>query len=472
MPFDERHIDPDPGLLVRALRSATRSANDGQQERRLEKQSDFWVRFLRRVRSQPEGWQRWVGGRGGRPAPLVEAAWWTDPVGRKHWRIQGRRLRWDEPSNFDFARFSLWRVYPNRLMLRERDGRFELLGVCRCGAAGPVETLAWMGECCGPCHDRKEEGLPPLPGPDWPMVLPKQNAAQILGLTFTDDGRLLSSCAGGWLVRWDLETGSSEILLHWHRHCIFPLAVSSTGAIAVGSSDGLVLLRQGEGDWREVPLPWMYVHSLAFSPAGDWLAVAGTGCFLVDLGGVEPSPLGVLDGDSSSAVAFGPDGRSYWMVTTRGEVVRLDAGGEGRTVLHSQLVEATDYDFQMIYEGGSDHLRCSPDGRWLAVVSWWLNEGLYIYDLTTGIWSHLADMTLGATQNMAFTSDDKLVCGDCLGSASLLDPTSGRMLGRLHAVPEGTDHLRPAFSADGALLALGTGKGIIHVVPLQSLLEV
>src|SRR5262249_12343431 len=68
-PLAERHIDPAPVLLTRSLQRALRSANGRLEVRRLTKTADYWAGFLRRARKKPEGWQRWVGGRGGAPAP-------------------------------------------------------------------------------------------------------------------------------------------------------------------------------------------------------------------------------------------------------------------------------------------------------------------------------------------------------------------------------------------------------------------
>ena len=96
-------------------------------------------------------------------SPRVEVFWWCDYIGRKHCahrRQAGRapRLAWT-PARWPEK--PLWHIYPDGLAYRDRDGVRELVAACGCGAAGTLPSLGWAGPSCGPCHDRRLDGLPP-----------------------------------------------------------------------------------------------------------------------------------------------------------------------------------------------------------------------------------------------------------------------------------------------------------------------
>src|SRR5688572_3893214 len=92
--IDERLIDPEPAQLAQLLERAARRANHRLHERRVEKSLFDWHQFVRRQRKLPQGRRVYRGGRGGTPAAVVQAAWWTDCAGRRHWRVTGRRFDW------------------------------------------------------------------------------------------------------------------------------------------------------------------------------------------------------------------------------------------------------------------------------------------------------------------------------------------------------------------------------------------
>src|SRR5207247_1450805 len=104
-------------------------------------------------------------------------------------------------------------------------GQRDLLGVCDCGVSGPLPAIAWMGERCGPCHDRREEGLAGQAETPWPLVL-KRHTSSISHLAFHGDKQLVSGGVDGRIVRWDLDDGSDEVLLHRRNSSIDALAVS------------------------------------------------------------------------------------------------------------------------------------------------------------------------------------------------------------------------------------------------------
>src|SRR5262249_11189078 len=68
-----------------------------------------------------------------------------------------------DPAHPLFARRDglppLARLYPEQVYVRTRPGEGPTaVCACACGAAGTPTELAWVGERCGPCHDRAEEG--------------------------------------------------------------------------------------------------------------------------------------------------------------------------------------------------------------------------------------------------------------------------------------------------------------------------
>lgn len=92
-------------------------------------------------------------------------AWWTDPLRRKHWLIEAHENDDDLPPLAATPPFDsplCWIAPPGTVGRRAAGGRSDLVVVCRCGVVGTPDSIAWMGDRCGPCHDRAEEGLSPL----------------------------------------------------------------------------------------------------------------------------------------------------------------------------------------------------------------------------------------------------------------------------------------------------------------------
>src|SRR5262245_7394173 len=119
-PFDERRIDPTPEELTSLLTAATRKANGRSKLSMPQSQRFEWERFLRRHRKMPEGHRSFQGGHGVLPAPRVDVAWWTDHLGRRHWRVVGRKFdvvqEFDERRHDGFTCYPLYRVYPDRVL--------------------------------------------------------------------------------------------------------------------------------------------------------------------------------------------------------------------------------------------------------------------------------------------------------------------------------------------------------------------
>jgi hypothetical protein len=490
--IDERLIDPEQQALARLLDRATRVANARLPARRVRKDLFDWHQFVRRQRNRPEGCQVFNGGRGTLPAALVRVAWWTDAIGRRHWRVAGRRLQWcDAPARDDpFAAFPLWHVHPDRLVLRRAGGPDELLAVCACGEAGPPTAIGWTGERCGPCHDRLEEGFAPPPGPEVPLTLTR-HTAPVGHLAFTADGRLLSGGSDGRVILWDLEDGASEVLLHRRGGNVYQLAVSSRGVVAATTSGNRVLLLdlQAGRSWRAVQLRRSWIFCLEFSPDGGLLGVLGGGAWLLDPaaeGGAprpipaDRSPLGNLlfvgNGPEALVNSCGSDGLARVDLRT-GERVTLREGA--RPELEDDPYALMGYGFTT-----AAWTALSPDGQWLAAEGIWDGwAGVHLHHFPTRRWWPLAQPSpAGGVQTMRFTARGDLAVAEGDGGLRLWDPGRRQLLGTLltgsqwrWVVPYGTPYgfrgIGPrAFSPDGSLVAEGDQAGTVRVWPWRRLL--
>src|SRR4051812_12993180 len=88
-----RAIDPSPDKLAEALQRACDTANKGVRR-------SGWVGFDRRARqaflaevaAHASGARAWCGvpREAGRVHARVDVAWWTDPLGRRHWWVRSR----------------------------------------------------------------------------------------------------------------------------------------------------------------------------------------------------------------------------------------------------------------------------------------------------------------------------------------------------------------------------------------------
>lgn len=130
----------------------------------------------------------------------VVVGWWTDHAGRRHVRVRAFASDWWDSSAL---RPAIGFVYPGAVFrVTKGKRRPKELAVCGCGAVGTPEALAWMGDRCGPCHDRAEEtGVRP------PLLLPDFGDRDEK-LAFTPDGSgLVSFAVGPALIHVDLRTG-------------------------------------------------------------------------------------------------------------------------------------------------------------------------------------------------------------------------------------------------------------------------
>jgi hypothetical protein len=473
--LDELLLDPTPEEVARALGKARSAANRGLREHRVEKDADFWTRFARRIRRRPEGRQKWAGSKRGTPVAEVSAAWWTDHLGRCHVRVIGERVeQWREHRDrmlrsSPLPAWPLWRVHPERVLVRTAAGRDELLAVCPCGMVGTPAALGWTGERCGPCHDRAQEGDE---DPGLPFAL-RSDKGPVDFLAFAANGRLVSGGLDdlGEVRAWDPASGASEPVRLGRHGWIDRFALSPGGTLAVAGARSLRLVDVSTGTVQRVALPSTFTYSLAFSPDGRFLAGGGHRSFLLDVSSPGATVRPLLPGRPVFWVGFSPGGQALFALDNHSALWSVDpTSGEAREAW-AVAAPGSDPD---LFEGDNPTLALSPDGRWLALPHLW-NEPrtLRLGHLPTLEWLPAVPCTFDITQ-LAFAPDGRhLILIDRRGDVRVWDLSPILERAAFHLQPstwEGED-MPLAFSPDGEVLAVGARAGVIRLLPWRRLLE-
>jgi hypothetical protein len=188
---------------------------------------------------------------------LFGAAWWSDVLGRKHWLLEATKER--DLKSIGRLADPLGRgngliedaqpleYLAPLLSVGYRGQPPQLVVVCRCGYAGSPESLAWMGNMCGPCFDREQDGLPPAEG--LPPARPKLKSFDSFALAPTQDvitcaeSELLLRC---WQPPWN---GSAAWSRHWHQQgpWVVSPSVAHGGLLAVGLGPRVLLVSLRNG---------------------------------------------------------------------------------------------------------------------------------------------------------------------------------------------------------------------------------
>jgi WD40 repeat protein len=478
-PFDHLLVDPDEDTLARALEEASRASGARVN----------WRPILGEMASSAEGRSQLE-----RESPAsgnthyLAVAWWTDHQGGRHVRVCGGNLaerRHPHYSRMDEdTRPPLWHVYPEHVYRVHRAGAKPVwLASCGCGVTGRPETLAWMGPCCGPCHDRREEGEV-LPFAARPTILDQQDGP-ICSLAFSPDGSTLAvSSRGRRLYLYDLRDGSSE----WQyasstdyadHEDLRPLVFSPDGRfLAAGEHDvwsaRVWRLEQTEDNSEVLFTSEFQIEALAFSPDSRQLAAVTSahGLFIWQQLGGEWHDQEYSQDEPVHSVDFSPDGTTLALGDDSGSVTLMDFP---RWKVIRRLVPEAARDDDVLY------LHYTSDGmRLLALTgdteaapeseSW----KLWLWDLTTP--SERERASIPVLSAVAMSPDGRYLAWIVHDSHSspaevtFWDLEDWQDAGRL--VWNTEDDLRElAFSPDGQTLAVGSASGVVKLVPWRLLLE-
>jgi WD40 repeat protein len=328
-------VRPGPEQLAQALGEAARAANDRSRLGLLRWPPADLGAVLEKVPRDPEGYAQW-GGRPGGTHSAVALAWWADVIGRRHCRVVGRREKGDAAGPARLlapgeARPAVWLVYPDYFFRRRAHGRYELVALCACGRSGPPEALGWMGDCCGACHDRREEGSAAAAAwTDPHRATLSRHHGHLLFLAWSPDGSTIATGGAPGVVQlWDARDGRAMATLvgpdeAWLLAAAFPPG----GTVITGSSRGRLArwdARTGQAHGGcDVGGP---VLCLAVAPAGTLAACADDrGAALWDLDAGTARQDWRSCAADVSCLAFAPDGRSLACGTRQGAIRVWDVG--------------------------------------------------------------------------------------------------------------------------------------------------
>lgn len=455
---------------------------------------------------ETEGVRLWLPGRPIRlDAPLTELtprlalAWWTDNLGRRHVRVACRNdggrssLRHHRLGPPGRLPPPLWLVYPDHFCLRTRPGREpELIALCRCGDVGPPERLDWMGDCCGPCHDRRDEGGEPL-GWSRPHTW-VCDTRPIRCLHFIRDGLLVTASTDQRDVRvrfWEWPAGREvhcEAVRRFLPPGLVPFAANSAEAI-VNGRDEFVSWNLEAQPVRQKDLSGQQYRSCALSSDGRFLAGLFEQTLRILDRGVEGRPQA---GNGRKPREVHVERELFLeahplLFTPESDTLAIGAQGGCVSLVDPQTGKVTcllcDVPRASIAELESAYVRClafSPDGSRLAAGcgrSLDLREDDPEASGSVLVWNAPAETPVarlsvpgGSVNAVAFSPDGTvLVSGGRDGIVRFWDAKTWQEviglvghLGAIHAL---------TFSPDGRLLLSGSADGTVRHWPWRDLMS-
>jgi hypothetical protein len=328
--FDRILIDPSITERESALQEALRAVNT---------RGSFVGMYFRpdgeealAALAHPEGELTWSNfpERGPLPEDIraVHLVWWTDFIGRRHYRAIGqshhtRSLRMEtraEPHDWPQT-IPLLQIYPETGFEACRGTEWQdTRVVCPCGAAGTPDQIGWMGTECGPCHDRREEGT--LPARPWEWA-GQELPVRALGLALHPTRPLLAVLTEHSMALHDCETNESRPIPGMLGT---GMAWTPDGAgLLCGSDESTIHLWSLDGQTKLLPFR---ADEFQFSPSGRWLVLlhSRTGTSR-DLGAwdwakQQPAPVRI-QGDFLQW-AFSPDELRMFTTELTGEVTEYN----------------------------------------------------------------------------------------------------------------------------------------------------
>lgn len=334
--MNELRIDPDPLWVARLLTVAGRLAASRSGGEHPLSDPGEQTRAAARVTSEREGVEEWPAAR--HPVTL---AWWSDGLDRRHVRVCTPASRPWVSHDYPPVVF----VYPAQAITRaEGDWSADDLFACACGAVGTAADIAWTGDRCGPCHDRRLEGHP-----DLPSTIADGWDHRGGALAFSPDGRTLIGADAGRLTAWDLTTGRRDVADHQPRDFLAGVAVSPDGGLCIGAfqSGGLVRWDRATG---RVSSHRIEYDVGSFTPAPDGRHVVvdlGRACYRIEWADLRQPLWPAWRLPAGGPGAFTRDGKTWvcvdnWDDLPRAEFLAVDAASGRVTRLRRDVFRGLD----------------------------------------------------------------------------------------------------------------------------------
>jgi WD40 repeat protein len=259
------------------------------------------------------------------------------------------------------------------------------------------------------------------------------------------------------LAIWDTSMNRASCVLRDKEHPLSPVALSAYGRRFARVCNGTAKVYSSETGQEQLTLKGhsAAVHTVAFSPDGQRLALAG----------ITPEQRARVNGKEKPEISRVEV--TIWDVNTGRELL---TGREPVFTGHDSIAPDTESD-QLV-----TGLTFSADGRCLAVaitertavartgstkrglLGWRMQGEVYVWDTTTGQ-AQLALRSDHRLSAIAFSPDGCRLAaagGDASeGTASLWDTTTGRETGKLHGHTKWMTSI--GFSPDGQRLVTGSG---------------
>jgi WD40 repeat protein len=273
--------------------------------------------------------------------------------------------------------------------------------------------------------------------------------AAVFDLAFEGDARLVTTSADGTIMRWDLETGSEAMTLSGDDVESFsPVFRPDDQRLATTDVGGVIRVWDGQTGQELLWINGYSSNALAFSPDGKTLAAvsqravclldATTGRRILTASGHRSAP---------NSVAFSPDGRSLASVSnglevgTAGEVKVWDAAS-GKEVLSipGHILERKTV----------CAVAFSPDGRRLVTAGG--DSAVQVYDVATRQRIHRLEGHAGSVLEAEISPDGRIIASASDDTTiKLWDMATGAEIRTLRG--HRREVTRIAFSPDGARLA-------------------